>query len=45
MAGNWPLARELGKALTIRPTLPPEAADIVRHIPQFELCKPILKAS
>ena len=45
MAGNWPGTRDLGRALGIKPALPPEIADIDSHIPQFDLCKPILKAT
>jgi hypothetical protein len=44
MAGNWPVTRDLGKGLGIKPALPPEIADIGSHIPQFELCHPILKS-
>ena len=45
MEGNWPGSKKLGAALGIHPQLEPDAARFIHFIPQFGVCKPILKAS
>jgi hypothetical protein len=43
MTGNWPPTVKLGASLGIKPKMLPEVYAAARQIPQFELCRSIIK--